>query len=646
METNNHMLKIKFSKPYRNLFVTTLVISLIFSFYLSTMAASTPVNGLTSDQLFIIQGSGAPAASGDYISATDEGLNSYYTFYIEVPQGLSQLVVSIYDPDVGAGDTSDSNGNRDQIRTPSWNTCTRYRLYRPDGTQATSVVYGIRTGSPGSYSCTSRPVNSGDASWVNLASISNPARGHWRITVDSSSAVTTGDDVNAFGIRANDGTPGSGGTELNLYAESFFAFGDNINLPERFYTIYPYVTSGCQARMNDFDWDTSGTSAYGTLSLTSRTGAYTHTNSTMSGNDVWQNVQINPWTSDDNASDYGIWSSIVSILWYVRSGVNNNNYGLVYLGDYASSGGAPISSPQANTFRLYFPTDAGSAPIKPYLTQTYTTVSGPNPAQTGYTTQIRVNVQMINPTGSMGPITFSNINTIRAYVPGGEVVYADNATVTQGSVISQPSIGGSGEVVWNPGTVNSGTTATLTYDLNVIPTSAPKTINITGTPDTNGTRATYLDETGNTTQTRATYTFGPLCGLRINAEEPTAVTLLDFSVQPRSNQVTVLWQTAQEIDTLGFNILRSTSLAQEPLPVNSLMIPAQAMGSINPTTYSYVDQNVETGVVYYYWLQVDNIGEDQLFGPKEARTTFSVYLPTISKHNDADQSVYNLSPGE
>ncbi len=59
----------------------------------------------------------------------------------------------------------------------------------------------------------------------------------------------------------------------------------------------------------------------------------------------------------------------------------------------------------------------------------------------------------------------------------------------------------------------AGTTALFTYQVDVTPTSAGQRIPVTGTPASNGTRAQYVDETGNTTQARATYLFGPLCEL-------------------------------------------------------------------------------------------------------------------------------------
>ncbi|PKH46951.1 hypothetical protein CVH13_00825, partial [Dehalococcoides mccartyi] len=64
-------------------------------------------------------------AKGDYISAsiTNGGLGSYYSYWIEVPEGLTRLEISIFDPDTGgAHDIQDGTG---------WNTKTSFLLYNP-----------------------------------------------------------------------------------------------------------------------------------------------------------------------------------------------------------------------------------------------------------------------------------------------------------------------------------------------------------------------------------------------------------------------------------------------------------------------------------------------------------------------------------
>jgi hypothetical protein len=344
------------------------------------------------------------------------------------------------------------------------------------------------------------------------------------------SRVTSGNDVNAFGIRAHDGTPGSGGTELNVYATSFHIVGINDNGRSRDYANYPYVTSGCSADVNDFDWDAAGGYPYGTVSLTSRTGAFTHDNTTMSDNDSWQGTSFNGWTSDSGAHDYGIWTGGVRI-----EDTGESNYGIVYLGNFAASPPPPTSQPEANTFRIYLPTDAGGAPTKPYVKQYLTHLSGPNPIQTDQTTRVRVTVEVVNPVGSMGSITFSSpTDVVTAYVPGGEAVYADNATAT-GTIVSQPVVGGSGNVVWDPGMVASGSTATLNYEVDVTPLAPGRWIAVTGSPGSNGTTAQYLDETGNGSQSRATYTWGPLCELAVSESATTAITLASLTARSRSD---------------------------------------------------------------------------------------------------------------
>ena len=140
-----------------------------------------------------------------------------------------------------------------------------------------------------------------------------------------------------------------------------------------------------------------------------------------------------------------------------------------------------------------------------------------------------VTVEVVNPAGSMGSISFSSpSNLVTANVPGGQVLYADNASAT-GTIVSQPAVGGSGNILWNPGTVAAGATATLSYEVDVTPASPGVRIPVTGTPLSNGTTAQYLDETGNASQTRATYAFGPLGELAVTPGQATAVTLTSLS---------------------------------------------------------------------------------------------------------------------
>jgi len=516
---NGVVAKMNLAGRSRRLITVTMLVAVSFALLASSaklaLAGGTPVSGSVTDQLITQQGSGVPTEYGDYVSSSG-GLDSRYSYFVEVPSGLSQLVVDLFDADVGEG-ANEWLAERDRNLGGRFNTCVRYDLYRPDGTRARRITIG-----PSSGCFVSRQLCPAcDNAWWNLYTVANPQNGHWEIRVNMSSSITSGNDVNAFGIRAHDS-----GTELNVYTDSFYVVGINNNGRSRDYALYPYLTSGCTADVNDFDWDASGGNPWGSLSLTSPSGAFSHINPTMAANDSWENTSFSGWTDDSRAHDYGIWSSNINIDDY-----GSGNYGVIYLGNFAASDPPPMSQPEPNTFRIYLPTDAGSAPLKPQLRQFLTHVSGPNPIQYGQTTRVRVTVEVLNPAGSMGSILFSTPNNVvTTYVPGGEAVYADNASAT-GTIVSQPAVGGSGNVVWNPGTVASGATASLNYEIDVTPLDVGRWIAVTGSPSSQGTTARYRDETGTASQSRATYTFGPLCELATSEGGVTAITLTAFSAR-------------------------------------------------------------------------------------------------------------------
>jgi hypothetical protein len=470
--------------------------------------------------LFTITGAGAPTEYGDYVSAS-AALNTTYSLYVEVPPGTSNLTIDIFDADIGAGGAADASGGRDRNRG-GYNSTVNYSLRDPSGVvQAVNFTTGNTTLPAGA-----------DNAWLTLFSTGSPAVGHWEVRVDMSAAVTAGDDINAVGIRAHDGTAGPGGTELNIYMDGMTALG--VNAPtsgtqSRSYTLYPYITSGCTFSKNDFDYD-SNSGDTGSMTFTSRSGVFsqTFTSTSLSGNDVWVRNNITAWTSDTSATDYGIWSSNITVSSYLVAGTPNGNYVDIYLGSYAAAANPPGSNPMPNSFRLYVATDASAVPVKPHLLHHYGQLSGPNPLGVGQTGTMRIRVAFVNP--APFPVTFSAINTVTANVSGAGAVYAGGAAVTQGSLVSQPSIGGTGNVVWNPGVVPASTVAQLFYNVNVTPSSAGQRIPITATPASgNGTTARFVDETGNTTQARATLTFGPLCELAVTqgiiSPAPTAATV-------------------------------------------------------------------------------------------------------------------------
>jgi hypothetical protein len=363
--------------------------------------------------------------------------------------------------------------------------------------------------------------SSTDTFWVDNARLaaSGIEPGHWEIRVDMSSAVTGGDDLNALGIRAHDGTAGSGGTELNIYADSFYSIGANppaSGQTLRSYDLYPYITSGCSFGCNDFDYD-SNRGNVGSTSLSSRTGQFTQSiaSSSLSGDNSWARNTVSGWTLDSRSADYGIWNSMHTIGSYLVSGQQNGNYANLSFTNFAADANPPTANPLANAFRIYLPSDSGSAPVKPYLEQDFIHFGGPNPPVATETSVFRMVVRLVNPTPHV--LTFSSPNNVvTANIPGSGTVYGGFAEVSQGLIVSEPSIGGTGNLTWNPGSVGPGETVVLIYNVDVTPSASGQRVPLTAGPTSgNGTRARFIDETGNSTQARATLDLGPICEIAV-----------------------------------------------------------------------------------------------------------------------------------
>jgi hypothetical protein len=115
--------------------------------------------------------------------------------------------------------------------------------------------------------------------------------------------------------------------------------------------------------------------------------------------------------------------------------------------------------------------------------------------------------------------------------------------------------------------------------------------------------------------------------------EPTAVTLAGFKARPVGGNILVEWETATEIDTLGFDLYRSESPGGPHAKLNASLIPVQVPGAPIGAAYAWPDEAVEPGLTYWYWL--DDIDVDSVatrHGPVEATALYANYLPLV--HTD------------
>jgi|GEM_PF-3205026 len=110
---------------------------------------------------------------------------------------------------------------------------------------------------------------------------------------------------------------------------------------------------------------------------------------------------------------------------------------------------------------------------------------------------------------------------------------------------------------------------------------------------------------------------------RVSFYDPTAVTISRFFARPLPDAIRVKWETAQEIDNLGFNLYRSTTRAGAKTKLNAELIPSKVPpGSPFGARYTWTDGTVVPGQGYFYWLEdVGVSGDTTMHGPAKARAT-------------------------
>ena len=102
------------------------------------------------------------------------------------------------------------------------------------------------------------------------------------------------------------------------------------------------------------------------------------------------------------------------------------------------------------------------------------------------------------------------------------------------------------------------------------------------------------------------------------SEPPLVIELSGFSAFPGDKKVTVMWETATEIDNAGFNILRAESENGEYVQINKSLIPAKG-SSTQGASYQIVDEGLQNRRTYFYKLEdIDLNGNSTMHGPVSA----------------------------
>jgi hypothetical protein len=102
---------------------------------------------------------------------------------------------------------------------------------------------------------------------------------------------------------------------------------------------------------------------------------------------------------------------------------------------------------------------------------------------------------------------------------------------------------------------------------------------------------------------------------------PTAVTLASFKATARPRAIVLRWETATELDNLGFNLYRAESADGPFTQINASLIPSLVPpGSPTGAEYIFRDRTAQPGVKYFYKLEsVDVYGNGIFHGPVDAQ---------------------------
>jgi hypothetical protein len=122
---------------------------------------------------------------------------------------------------------------------------------------------------------------------------------------------------------------------------------------------------------------------------------------------------------------------------------------------------------------------------------------------------------------------------------------------------------------------------------------------------------------------------GFVCGPNGGPQAPTAVLVSEFRTLPSAGGVIVIWKTTLEVDLLGFRIYRSIDPQGAKQLMTDDLIPAKGIGQIAGADYSFLDNQIVPGQVYFYWLESVETDTSQWLGPEMFNLVFNVFCPLM-----------------
>ena len=110
---------------------------------------------------------------------------------------------------------------------------------------------------------------------------------------------------------------------------------------------------------------------------------------------------------------------------------------------------------------------------------------------------------------------------------------------------------------------------------------------------------------------------------------PTNVIVSSFNAESRGSAVRVNWETATEVDLIGFNLYRSETIGGSQVRLNQNLIPAISPGSLAGNSYLYFDPTAEPGKTYDYWLEIVSLSGKTELEPMTVIVNHIIFVPML-----------------
>lgn len=170
-------------------------------------------------------------------------------------------------------------------------------------------------------------------------------------------------------------------------------------------------------------------------------------------------------------------------------------------------------------------------------------------------------------------------------------------------------------------------TATATNPPTVTATASPQKNTATATATATET-ATAKPPITRTPPVFMTMTVTPT----LTTRPPTALQLVSLQANTVDRALRIRWETAFELNVHGFHLWRSTTGSRaNATPLTPTLIYSQGTASTG-MVYEFIDNTVDYGTSYTYWLeQVEVGGRQEDVGQTASYLVHAIYLPLIER---------------